>query len=193
MTEATTEPSDTPPRPRGDVALDRRRAQVRTLLLRGYSLRQMTVVLNAAKDFGHMTKSSVQRDVKAVRVELREESTVDAADLYADATARLDGIERELWQTYLGIEDELPADVDDDTVTPIDKAIHRRHAAGLKANLLAYLLTVPERRVKVGQALGFVAQAPVQVEVVQKMTRDLADVLMTDPEAEAVVRRLTRR
>jgi len=148
--------------PRGPEAIEDRRVRVASLLALhpGLSIRQI------ARSFG-ITKNQAEGDMKAVRPRFRKVLEHRAEDIYVGGAALIDEMQREIALTLGSIPREPKY-------------------AGVRLQAIQLLLSIPERRARLGQSLGLVVQAPERIEIVQGIQRDLADALMRMPEGDRV-------
>jgi hypothetical protein len=153
-------------------------------------VRQVAAALGLSKD-------QVHRDQQAVRHELRGALREAVDDLYAGAVAKLGIVERELWLLYDEVRQSAvranAAREPEDPLKAKGQVANDPTTAGLRMTILTSLAGMPERRVRIGQSLGFVAEAPQRLLLEEAAIDDMADELQRDPEALAVVRRIVTK
>ena len=147
-----------PEKPNGTIAVEYRRDQVRSLLIRhGWSVRQIAAKL-------HTSKSAIDRDIQQIRPSIQKALPPQAAeDLYREAVEELDEARREMWRNY--------------EKTP-------KRNLGMRLAYLNSIISLPERRVRLGQSLGLVVEAPKRIEFIEEAEQELADALMVLPEED---------
>ncbi len=132
------------------LEVERRREALASLLVRTRrpTVRRLADALNASQRFGTVSKSTVHRDLQAVRGTFRDVLAEKADDLYVRAVADIEEIRGEFWRLYR------------QSGLPPCRTCGRGPEPGTGLNLLNSLLGLHSRRVKLGQTLGLVVKEP---------------------------------
>ncbi len=134
---------------------EERRLLVATLLIRlkSPSRRRVHAAIIRNERFATVSEATIGRDMKAIRATHLDALSAQAPELYIKAVTEIEEVHDELWVQHRH------------AMLPPCPECKRGPREGLALAILNTLISLHDRRVRLGQTLGIIAKAPEKVEV----------------------------